>query len=135
MIDHDYLAREIQPRRGPGVQLVGHLHHHELVTWVGRSAAALVTPVWDEPFGLVAAEALACGTPVAGFDSGGVGEVVGDSGRLVPAGDVTSLAAALLEAVHLDRDAARTRAVERLSLRRTVDRYEALYRNLIAQEG
>ena len=51
--------------------------------------------LWDEPFGLVAAEALACGTPVAGFDRGALSEVVGDCGVLVPCGDIGALAHAI----------------------------------------
>ena len=43
---------------------LGHLAHLELANLIGHSAAMLVTPAWDEPYGLVVAESLACGTPV-----------------------------------------------------------------------
>ena len=57
----------------------------------------LVTPVWDEPYGLVVAEALACGTPVVAFARGGVPEILSDpaAGRLVPADDVAAMAGAV----------------------------------------
>ena len=56
---------------------------------VGRAEVALVTPRWDEPYGLVVAEALACGTPVAAFARGGIPEIVdARAGRLAPADDV-----------------------------------------------
>src|SRR5699024_9898343 len=98
----------------------------------------LVTPAWDEPYGLVAAEALACGTPVLALARGGLPEVVGpDVGRLVPVRDgaralpaeqVTAKAVALLpEVLSLSREACRAYAVTHHSLDRMVDDYVRLY--------
>ena len=53
---------------------------------VGHSAVAFVTPAWDEPFGLVVAEAMACGTPIAAFDRGAIAELIdAETGRAVRA--------------------------------------------------
>jgi glycosyltransferase involved in cell wall biosynthesis len=62
--DADYFERRVGPTLGDGVHYAGHLDHDDLAHLVGSSAAALVTPDWDEPYGLVVAEAMSCGTPV-----------------------------------------------------------------------
>jgi len=94
--DVDYFEQEIVPRLGVHARYVGPLRQPELCRLVGSSAVALVTPMWEEPFGLVIAEALATGTPVAAFDIGGVSEVLaGMPGSVtVTPGDVVALAKA-----------------------------------------
>jgi glycosyltransferase involved in cell wall biosynthesis len=93
-------------------------------------AGAKVTllPVhWDEPFGLVCAEAQMAGCPVAGYSRGGLLEIVeqGVSGFLSEPGDVKGLAEAALAAAKLDRAAVRESAMNRLSLGVSLDAYEA----------
>ena len=56
---------------------------------------SLTRPNWKEQFGRVIVEAMACGVPVVGSDSGAIPDVIGDAGRVVPEGDVTALSAAL----------------------------------------
>lgn len=111
--DRSYWAQEVAPRLGPDVEWVGHLRGADLCREVGRSKVCLVTPDWDEPFGLVALEALASGTPVATFARGGLPEIIDEScGRSAPPSDVDALARAACDAGELDRSAARARAVE-----------------------
>jgi glycosyltransferase involved in cell wall biosynthesis len=132
VLDVDYFRAEVQPLLGSDVTYAGHLGQSELAALVGSSSVAVVTPAWDEPYGLVAAEALACGTPVAAYARGGLPEVIAhDTGRLAPAGDVGLLAAAIQDAVDLDRARCREHAVSDLSLERMVDGYEDLYSRLL----
>jgi len=93
-------------------------------------AGAKVTllPVhWDEPFGLVCAEAQMAGCPVAGYSRGGLVEIVepGVSGFLSEPGDVKALAEAAQAATKLDRAGVRASAVQRLGLDASLDAYEA----------
>jgi glycosyltransferase involved in cell wall biosynthesis len=122
--DRAYWAREIRGRLGDDAEYVGHLSQRQLGELVGSSALCLVTPTWDEPYGLVAAESLACGTPVLAFDRGGIAEVVDAScARMVTAGDIAGGAGVVAEAAALDRRAARHRATVHCSLDRMLDRY------------
>jgi glycosyltransferase involved in cell wall biosynthesis len=130
--DRDYFERSIVPSLGDGVHYAGHLNHRELAHMVGRSAAALVTPVWDEPYGLVVAEAMMCGTPVVAFSRGGIPEVVGtEGGRLVPPGDVGAMAAEIPSVLAFEREAVHRHAVAHCSADAMVTDYLRLYRNMI----
>ena len=134
LLDEDYFRSRVQPLLGRDATYAGHLAQAELAELVGGSAVAVVTPAWDEPYGLVAAEALACGTPVAAYARGGLPELLPpDTGRLAVAGDVDMLALAMRDALTLDRARCRAHAVAELSLDRMVDRYEDQYVRLLGR--
>ena len=105
---------------------------------VYRSAWVSALPSWGEAFGLVLAEALACGTPVVGANLHGIPEVIGgdDSiGRLFDGDDPQALARALLEAIELARDPrtagrCRRRALE-FTVQRCVERHQLLYDSVL----
>ncbi len=133
--DRAYYDREIAPRLGRGARYAGHLDRARLRDLIGAASVAVVTPQWDEPFGLVAAEAMACGTPVAAYARGALPEIVDEqTGVLVPAGDLFELAHAIAEAAGRDRDAVRRRACEHFSLSRMVADYEATYLEMAGLE-
>jgi len=91
------------------------------------STITLLPVHWDEPFGMVGAEAQMAGCPVAGYARGGLPEIVepGVSGFLSEPGDVEALAEAAQAATKLDRVAVRASAVNRLGLDASLDAYEA----------
>lgn len=127
--DEAYFDSVILPQLSPVDQFYGHRPHEALKHLISRAAVALVTPCWDEPFGLVVAEALACGTPVAGFARGALPEIINPAvGRLVAPGDVAALGRAALAASRLSGQACRRLVRRHFSLERMMDRYEALYR-------
>lgn len=126
--DRRYFDDEIAPRLGGNATWIGHLAHRELVTLVGSAAVSVVTPCWEEPFGLVVAESLAVGTPVAAFDRGAISALLSeDSGRVAPGGDVVALAASIRTAMSLDRSAVRAHAEHTCDVQRMVDAYVDLY--------
>ena len=131
--DRGYCDREIAPRLGPDARWVGHLDQSTLCALVGSSAVSAVTPVWEEPFGLVVLESLACGTPVAAFSRGGVPELLdAETGVLCPPDDVAALADALRSAGALSRHACRERAEGIGCATRMARRYDDLYGRLTA---
>lgn len=134
--DRAYFEAKIAPRLGPQVTYLGHFAHRDLAKLIGGARAALCTPCWEEPYGLVVAEALAVGTPVAAFRRGGVPAILDEScGALAEADDVPGLAEAIRQAITRDRRACRTRAERHCDARKMVDAYERLYRDLIAMHA
>jgi glycosyltransferase involved in cell wall biosynthesis len=99
-------------------------------------ARALLYPVQSrEPFGLVLAEAMACGTPVAALNRGAVSEVVDNGVTGVIFDSVEDLSAGLRRVFDLDRQRVRERAVARFGVDRMVAEYEAVYRRLVSGRG
>lgn len=131
--DRRFFAEEVRPLLGGAITYEGHLDHRSLAAVLGTASVAVVSPCWDEPYGLVVAEALACGTPVAGFARGALPEILTpECGVLVPPGDVDALAEAIPRAAALDRTAARLRAETHCSIEAMTDGYEALYERMCA---
>ena len=126
--DADYWRDVVAPALGGDVRYAGHLGAAELPAAIGAASVFLFTPCWDEPFGLVAAEAMACGVPVAALDMGAAREVVDDAGSVAPAGDVPALADAIVAAAAVPRAHARARVERLFSRDRWLDGCERLYR-------
>ncbi|WP_459789749.1 glycosyltransferase [Alteriqipengyuania sp. 357] len=130
--DRPYFEDHVEPFLDYRITYEGHLGGSALAAMVAQARAAVVTPMWDEPFGLVAAEAMAAGVPVIAFDRGAMREVLGRCGRLVAAGDVAALAQAMATADQLDGAPCRERVRTHFSVGRMIKRYEAIYALAIA---
>lgn len=128
--DPNYWQAEVVPLLGDGVTYGGHCDGAALAAALGRASLFVFTPCWDEPFGLVAAEAMACGLPVAAFDRGAAREVIGEAGVFAPPDDVAALAAAMREALAIPRATPRARVMRLFTRDRWLDRCEALYREV-----
>ena len=131
--DRDYFEREIRPLLGlPGIDYIGEIGDADKSDFLSGALALLMPIDWPEPFGLVMIEAMACGTPVIGYGSGSVPEVVehGLTGFIV---DSEVAAAAIIDKQlsHLSRDRIRTRFEERFTARRMAGDYVEIYRQLI----
>ena len=133
--DPGYFEDHIRPHLGSSIRYLGHLDHAALAARVGAATVTLVTPRWDEPYGLVVAESLACGTPVAAFDRGGLSQVVSPQGGVLAApGDTAALAEAVVTAARLDRGDVRAYAESTCSADAMVESYLDLYAELTRQD-
>lgn len=134
--DDDYYRAEVAPHvDGERIVYAGEVGHDEKVRLFGGARALLYPVQSGEPFGLVLAEAMACGTPVAALDRGAVREVVDDglTGRVFENED--ALLKGLPEVFALDRRRIRARAVERFGIGRMADEYLAIYHTLVEQRA
>jgi glycosyltransferase involved in cell wall biosynthesis len=131
--DADYSREQIDPRRN-WARVTVHQGVPRALLWevMARAAVVLCPARWDEPFGLAAAEAQACGTPVVAFNRGGLGEVIADgvSGFLVPPDDVRAAAEAVSKVAGISRAACRDHAEGQLDLELSLDAHERLYRRV-----
>ena len=127
-----YFQSEVEPLvDGKDVQWIGPVNHAQKNDLL-RNAAALLFPIqWDEPFGLVMIEAMACGTPVIAHRRGSVAEVVDDGLTGFHAGVIDAMPELVPRVLDLDRRTVRERALQRFGFRRMVDDYLALYRGLL----
>ena len=131
--DPGYGREQIDPRRSwPGVTIHQAVPRAELWEVMARAAVVLYPARWDEPFGLAAAEAQACGTPVVAFRRGGLSEVIVDgvTGFLVPPDDVEAGTDAVPKATRMSRPVCRKHAEGQLDLELSLDAHEALYRRV-----
>jgi UDP-glucose:tetrahydrobiopterin glucosyltransferase len=123
--------------RFPDVDVTYHgfLSQHDLHLVVRNTKAMLMTPHWIEAFGNTCIEALACGTPVVAYNSGGPSELIedGKSGYLADNLNVDALTEAVSKVDRLDRREARKRAGE-FSLERMADRYERFIEHVICDD-
>ncbi|WP_174284816.1 glycosyltransferase family 4 protein [Sphingomonas bacterium] len=126
----DYFDAEVAPRLDADRIYRGLLHGPELASMLGAASVLVSTPMWDEPFGLVNVEAMACGVPVAAIDRGAMREVIGDCGVL--AQDANALPGAIDAAMGLSRRACRQRVERVFSVDAMLDGYEAAYAAAIA---
>jgi len=115
------LAASVSQQRGASIEFPGYIHHdHELPYFFQRTTLFSSPSLFQEPFGLVNAEAMACATPVVGSNRGGIPEVLGDTGRLIDPEDTAQYADTLSELL--------SDSTERLRLSRaTLDRCRKIF--------
>ncbi len=90
------LANSVEQNCKGKIQFTGYIHHdRDLPSWFQRATIFTCPSLFQEPFGLVNAEAMACATPVVGAKRGGIPEVLGSTGRLIDPENIEDFASAL----------------------------------------
>ena len=126
--NYAYFKTEIEPEfDGDRVKYIGALNDIEKNTYLQQAKALLFPIEWDEPFGMVMIEAMACGTPVIAFNKGSVSEVVeeGVTGFIVSNAD--EMGQKITEAGTINRRLCRKTAMERFNVNVIADSYLGLF--------
>lgn len=130
--EDDYYREKVAPHvDGRHIVYFGEANFDAKVKLYGGARALLYPIQAREPFGLVLAEAMACGTPVAALDKGAVREVVDDGVTGIVYEDLEQMANELTRVFALDRRRVRERAVARFGAERMVDEYVAVYSRIV----
>lgn len=136
--ERDYLENVFRPAlrsAGTSVEYLGEIEQAERDELFAGSYAALMPGSWPEPFGLVAIEALATGTPVIARRVGALPEIIRDGVDGFFGDDVEQLAYQVGRIDTLDRAAIRESVLVRFSAARMTDGYEAIYQRLLTPAG
>lgn len=129
---HDAVFQPALKAAGSSVEFLGELDQADRDLLFAESHASLMPGSWPEPFGLVAIEALACGTPVVARRIGALPEIIREGVDGYFGDDVTSMAFVIDRVAELDRQAIRASVLERFSTTRMTDGYESVYARLLA---
>ena len=135
--ERDYYESAFRPAleaAGSDVEYLGELEQADRDRLFAESYASLMPGSWPEPFGLVAIEALACGTPVIARRIGALPEIIRDGVDGFFGDDEAQMAFKIAGVDGLDRAAIRASVLDRFSAGRMTDGYEALYRRMLGLE-
>jgi glycosyltransferase involved in cell wall biosynthesis len=127
-----YFDADIRPALGRGVTWLGEVGRARKLGLLSRARCLLFPVDWEEPFGMVLIEALACGTPVVALDRGAVGEILEHGVTGLVGRSVDELPGLLRDVVRLDPRACRSSAERRFDVGRLAAEYEGVYRRVLA---
>ncbi len=132
-LEKEYFETHVRPNLGWGIEYLGEVSHADKVDLLQNARATLFPISWEEPFGLVMIESMACGTPVIATRFGAVPEVIepGCRGGLI-VDDHLEMVDAIAEADRLDPIECRRYVEERFSAQRMVADYVAAYEGVLA---
>ena len=140
----DYFEKHIRPHiDGVHVQLAQHENREHIVALYQNAKVTVVPTKWNEPFGLVPVESMACGTPVVSYDRGGVSETIAEgTGYLVHESEgVDGLVRNVRKILDLSPDQydmmcakCRRHVLDHFSIERMVEGYEKVYENILNYE-
>lgn len=132
--DKEFLDKEVFPYvDGEKIKFIGEVGHAEKNKLMAEADGVLFPSRWNEAFGLVMAESLACGTPVIALDRGAVSEVLrdGETGFIVT--DEKSFGEAMEKVGGISRKICRTEAEERFDISTMAKNYEDVFESLIRE--
>lgn len=127
-----YFDKEIKPYLGKKIRFLGELKSDkEKTRFLGKGKALIYPLLWEEPFGIVMIEAMACGTPVIAFNRGAAGEIIDDQTTGFLAKELRGMKKAIKYIERIDRKKCRERVEKKFTVEKMVGNYENLYYKVI----
>ena len=133
--EHEYFRAFVQPYLNEDLVYVGEVGEERKFELLAAARALLFPIRWNEPFGMVMVEALACGTPVIAFPEGAAPEVVEDGTNGFLCHDVDEMVEAIGRVDELDRAACRASVEERFSTEKMVGEHLSFFEELLAERS
>lgn len=130
--NRDFFEQQVAPHiDGQQIQFLGEVSRTEKQALIGQATATLFPILWPEPFGLVMAESMACGTPVIAMTLGSTPEIVLDGKTGFLGHTVEDCIEAVAKISSISRQDCRDHVALNFGVGRMVDGYEAVYRQMI----
>lgn len=126
-----YWDEKIKPYLGDKIRYIGNIPKNLLHEYYGKAKATLIPIQWEEPFGLVMTESMACGTPVIAFRRGSAPEVVVDGKTGFIVDTVEEMASAIKKIGDIDRSACRKHVQENFTVEQMISSYEKVFIDII----
>lgn len=123
----EYFEEKVKPFLNDHIQYIGPVNDQQKNELLGASSALLMPIHWNEPFGIVMAEAMACGTPVVGFKRGAVKEIIIDGVNGYSCDTTDEMTRHVSMIGKLDRRRVRQNAEDRFSAPVIVEQYLSIY--------
>jgi glycosyltransferase involved in cell wall biosynthesis len=127
-----YFEEQVEPHFSERIRYIGPVNDLQKNKLLGEAAALMMPIDWDEPFGIVMAEALACGTPVIGFNRGALPEIVDNGVTGACCNNISELIEATRNLNQFSRSACRAIAENKFSSDIVIDQYISLYDKILS---
>lgn len=131
--DSSYFSKNIEPNLCENIKYIGEVNFKEKIK-LYKSAEVMLFPIlWDEPFGNVIIESMACGTPVVAFNRAACDEAISDneSGLLVKDADINDMVVAVKNIAKISRKKTREWAENNFSINTMIEKSEKMYKKII----
>lgn len=134
-LKQSYFEQRIKPHLNDRIEHLGELTSQELSDLYGGARALLFPISWEEPFGLVVVEAMACGTPVIAYNRGSMPELIqnGINGFVIDS-DLDALIQTMQQTKDISRASCRASVVKNFSEEHMVEAYEKYYYDILAKK-
>lgn len=134
--DHkQYFNQHIKPHLNDRILYLGYMEQEQLIKYYQKAKALLMPIQWEEPFGLVMTEAMACGTPVIAMRRGSVPEVIKDGETGYICDHVQEMIEAVGKLDQIDRKKCRKHVEQKFAIKNMVDGYEAAFMSIVHKDS